>query len=60
MVAKDGLYVGDIYGIDYVGATAVGMQAVVIDFPGVYRGTSFPRVESLNALVSHIEKLARE
>lgn len=57
---KDGLYVGDIYGIDYVGATAVGMQAVVIDFPGVYKGSRFPRVESLSALVSHIEKLSDE
>jgi HAD superfamily hydrolase (TIGR01549 family) len=58
--AKDGLYVGDIYGIDYVGATSVGMQAVVIDFPGVYKDSRFPRVESLGALVLHIEKLTGE
>jgi len=36
------------------------MQAVVIDFPGVYKDSRFPRVESLGALVSHIEKLTAE
>jgi putative hydrolase of the HAD superfamily len=55
--AADGLYVGDIYGVDYIGATSVGMQAVVIDFPGVYRGTSFPRIETLGDLGAHIAKL---
>ena len=55
--SKDGLYVGDIYGIDYLGASRVGMQAVVIDFPGVYRGAGFPRVESLDELASHVEQL---
>jgi putative hydrolase of the HAD superfamily len=54
---QDGLYVGAIYGVDYVGALAAGMRAVVIDFPGVYRGSSFPRVESLSELVRHIQGL---
>jgi len=31
------------------------MQAVVIDFPGVYKGSSFPRVESLGELVSFVK-----
>ena len=53
----DGLYVGDIYGVDYVGATGAGMQAVVIDFPGIYRASSFPRVKSLEELPSYIETL---
>jgi putative hydrolase of the HAD superfamily len=45
-----GLYVGDIYGIDYLGATGAGMNAVVIDFPGVYEDATFPRVRSLTEL----------
>jgi putative hydrolase of the HAD superfamily len=49
----DGLYVGDIYAVDYVGATSAGMRAVVIDFPGVYRASSFPRVSSLEELCDH-------
>jgi FMN phosphatase YigB (HAD superfamily) len=53
---EHGLYVGDIYGVDFVGATAAGMQAVVIDFPGVYKGAGFPCVESLDELVAYIGK----
>ena len=35
--ATASLYVGDLYGIDYCGATAVGMQAVLLDPAGLYR-----------------------
>jgi HAD superfamily hydrolase (TIGR01549 family) len=55
--AEDGLYVGDIYAVDYAGATAAGMKAVVIDFPRVYRGNSFPRVESLDELVDYVQRI---
>jgi HAD superfamily hydrolase (TIGR01549 family) len=48
--AEDGLYVGDIYGVDYVGAIGAGMNAVVIDFAGVYEGSTFPRVRTLAEL----------
>ena len=43
----ESLYVGDVYGIDYLGATAVGMHAVLVDVAGVYRETSYPRLNTL-------------
>ena len=46
----DSLYVGDVYSVDYVGATNAGMQAIVFDVAGAYRGLSVPRVESLSEL----------
>lgn len=44
------LYVGDLFSVDYVGATNVGMQAVLFDVSGSYRGRNLPRVESLAEL----------
>lgn len=44
------LYVGDVYSVDYVGATRVGMQAVLFDVSGAYRGNGVLRVESLGEL----------
>ncbi len=44
------LYVGDVYSVDYVGATNAGMQAVLFDVAGAYRDLEFPRVESLTGL----------
>ena len=44
------LYVGDVYCVDYLGATGVGMQAMLFDVAGAYRGTGLPRVESLEQL----------
>jgi len=46
----DSLYVGDVYSVDYVGATKAGMQAVLFDVAGTYRDDQFPRVESLGEL----------
>ena len=43
----ESLYVGDIYSVGYVGACKAGMQAVVFDVAGTYRGREFPRVEAL-------------
>jgi HAD superfamily hydrolase (TIGR01662 family) len=43
----DSLYVGDVYSVDYVGARRAGMQAVLLDVAGAYRGRELPRVESL-------------
>jgi HAD superfamily hydrolase (TIGR01549 family) len=45
--AERALYVGDVYSVDYVGATKVGMQAILMDVAGAYRDDAFPRVESL-------------
>jgi len=52
----DSLYVGDVYSVDYVGARNAGMQAVLFDVAGAYRGREHPRVESLSELESWLEK----
>ena len=52
----DSLYVGDVYSVDYVGARHAGMQAVLFDVAGAYRGQEHPRVESLSELESWLEK----
>jgi putative hydrolase of the HAD superfamily len=44
---EESLYVGDVYSVDYLGATGAGMQAVLMDVPGAYRDKGVPRVESL-------------
>jgi HAD superfamily hydrolase (TIGR01509 family) len=49
---EESLFVGDVYSVDYVGATGVGMQAVLMDVPGAYRQKGLPRVESLEELQS--------
>lgn len=46
----DSLYVGDVYSVDYVGATNAGLQAVLFDVAGAYRDRNLPRVESLDDL----------
>jgi HAD superfamily hydrolase (TIGR01509 family) len=48
--AAESLYVGDVYSVDYVGARNAGMDAVLFDVAGAYRGQEFPRVESLAEL----------
>jgi len=47
---EQSLYVGDVYCVDYLGATRAGMQAILFDVSGAYRGMEFPRVESLEEL----------
>lgn len=46
----DSLYVGDVYSLDYVGATKAGMQAALLDVSGAYRDRQLPRVQSLAEL----------
>ena len=54
-VAPDeSLYVGDLYSVDYLGATGVGMQAMLFDVCGAYREMNLPRVESLEELESKL------
>lgn len=52
----ESLYVGDVYSVDYVGARNAGMQAVLFDVAGAYRGQQHPRVESLPELESWLKK----
>jgi HAD superfamily hydrolase (TIGR01509 family) len=47
---EESLYVGDVYSVDYLGATRVGMQAVLFDVAGAYTDRGLPRVESLDEL----------
>ncbi len=51
------LYVGDVYSVDYLGATAAGMQAILMDVSGAYRDKGVPRVESLEQLQSLMQNL---
>jgi putative hydrolase of the HAD superfamily len=46
----ESLYVGDMYSVDYLGATGAGMQGVLMDVPGAYHERGAPRVESLDEL----------
>ena len=48
---ESSLYVGDVYSVDYCGATRAGMQALLFDVHGAYREKDVPRVESLSELV---------
>jgi HAD superfamily hydrolase (TIGR01509 family) len=47
---EESLYVGDVYSVDYLGATGAGMQAMLMDVSGAYRNKGVPRVESLEEL----------
>jgi HAD superfamily hydrolase (TIGR01509 family) len=47
---EQSLYVGDMYSVDYLGATGAGMQAILFDVSGAHRESGFPRVESLEEL----------
>jgi HAD superfamily hydrolase (TIGR01509 family) len=49
---EESLYVGDVYSVDYLGATGAGMQAILMDVPGAYRDKGLPRVETLEELKS--------
>jgi FMN phosphatase YigB (HAD superfamily) len=49
---EESLYVGDIYSVDYLGATKAGMHAILMDVPGAYRESGLARVESLKGLQS--------
>jgi putative hydrolase of the HAD superfamily len=52
---EESLYVGDVYSVDYVGATGAGMQATLMDVPGAYRDKGVPRVESLAELTTALQ-----
>ena len=48
--AAESLYVGDVYSVDYLGATRAGMHGMLFDVSGAYRELGMPRVESLEEL----------
>ena len=49
---QESLYIGDVYSVDYLGATRFGMQAILFDVVGAYKDKGSPRVESLEELES--------
>jgi HAD superfamily hydrolase (TIGR01549 family) len=51
----ESLYVGDVYSVDYLGATNAGMQAVLFDVAGAYKTRQEPRVRSLQELERWLE-----
>jgi HAD superfamily hydrolase (TIGR01549 family) len=51
---EQALYVGDLYCVDYAGATNAGMQALLFDVSGTYREAGLPRVESMEELSTHL------
>ena len=53
---EESLYVGDVYSVDYLGATQAGMQAVLMDVARAYASKGVPRVESLQELQSILAK----
>ena len=53
---EESLYVGDVYSVDYLGATQAGMQAVLFDVAGTYCDAGWPRVDSLEELALMLEK----
>jgi putative hydrolase of the HAD superfamily len=53
---EESLYVGDVYSVDYLGATGAGMQAVLMDVPGAYRNKGVPRVRDLVELRMVLEE----
>jgi HAD superfamily hydrolase (TIGR01549 family) len=53
--AEDSLYVGDVYAVDYRGATGAGMDAILFDVCGAYREKGLPRVETLSELVTLLD-----
>jgi putative hydrolase of the HAD superfamily len=50
--AEDCVCVGDTYSVDFVGARAAGLRAILMDPAGVYRDDPHPRVESLEELIA--------
>jgi putative hydrolase of the HAD superfamily len=54
--AEESLYVGDVYSVDYLGATGAGMQGVLMDVAGAYRNKGVARVESLEELLDYLQR----
>jgi putative hydrolase of the HAD superfamily len=51
------LHVGDLYGIDVVGARAAGVRAILLDRAGLYAGFDVDRVRDLGDLAERYEAL---
>jgi len=56
--ARESIYVGDIYSVDFLGARAAGMEAILMDVSAAYPGTADPRITSLGQLDEMIARAA--
>ena len=54
---QESLYIGDVYSVDYLGATRFGRRGILFDGAGAYRDKGLPRVESLEGLESRVRNL---
>lgn len=52
---EESVYVGDVYSVDYLGASGAGMLALLMDVAGAYRDLGLPRVEDLVELQMALE-----
>ncbi len=52
----ESIYIGDIYAVDYLGAKAAGMDAILMDLAGTYRGRELERVESMLELETRLRE----
>lgn len=54
---SESLYIGDIFAVDYEGATGVGMHAVLLDPRGTYCGWDVARLDSLDQLPEWVKSI---
>jgi HAD superfamily hydrolase (TIGR01509 family) len=54
---EESLYVGDVYSVDYLGASSAGMRAILFDVAGAYRNNGLPRAASLEELEAHLRQI---
>ncbi len=54
--AEESLYIGDVYSIDYVGATNAGMHALVFDPYGTYANNGVQRITRLEELEGRLKQ----
>jgi len=52
----EAVYVGDVYSVDYLGARAAGMQALLFDVAGTYAHRNLPRISDLTDLTATLGK----
>jgi len=58
--ARESLYVGDIYSLDYHGARQAGMHALLMDVAGVYAESPFTRIGGFAEFGSALLQLAAQ
>lgn len=54
----ESVYIGDIYSVDFLGAKTAGLEAILMDVSGTYRGRDLPRVESMAELEAKLTSIA--